>query len=176
PAYGFFWFRLEAAGASKERHDQQPAPGLFTLVATGKLETILAGRELIAFERTVAPRFLASRRWFGPDETPIAGVSVEDFAVLRDGGQSRFVLPILDVKLPSGRVDSYFMALAAEPERESGPSVANAAARLRRGASTGLLYDAEACEDFAPAMLAALRRGESLDTGQGGRISFSPAP
>jgi len=176
PAYGFFWFRLEAAGASKERHDQQPAPGLFTLVATGKLETILAGRELIAFERTVAPRFLTSRRWFGPDEAPIAGVSLKDFAVLRDGGQSRFVLPILDVKLPSGRVETYFMPLAAEPERETGPSLADAAARLRRGALTGLLYEAEACEDFAAAMLAALRRGARLDTGQGGRISFSPAP
>ena len=55
----------------------------------------------------------------------IAGVSVKDFAVLRDGGQSRFVLPILDVKLPSGRVETYFMPLAAEPERENGPSVAD---------------------------------------------------
>ncbi|MGA9213801.1 MAG: alpha-amylase, partial [Methylocella sp.] len=49
-------------------------------------------------------------------------------------------------------------------------------ARLRRGALTGLLYEAEACEGFAAAMLAALRRGERLDTGHGGRISFSPAP
>src|SRR4029077_1364103 len=174
PSYGFFWFRLEAAEASKDRHDQQPAPGLFTLVATGKLETILAGRELIAFERTVAPRFLPSRRWFNPAEAPPANVSVKDFAVLRNGGQSRFVLPILDVQLPSGRGDSYFMPLAAEPERENGPSLADAAARLRRGASTGLLYDAEACEDFAAAMLAALRRGDGLDTCRGGRISFSP--
>ncbi len=176
PAYGFFWFRLEAADASNERRDQQLAPGLFTLVATGKLETILAGRELIAFERTVAPRFLASRRWFAPGEKPIAGVSVKDFAVLREGRQSRFVLPLLDIKLPSGGVETYFMPLAAERERENGPSLADAAAQLRRGASTGLLYEAEACEDFAAAMLAALRRGEKLETGQGGRICFSPAP
>ena len=176
PAYGFFWFGLEAADASKERHDQQQAPGLFTLVATGKLETILAGRELTAFERTVAPRFLASRRWFVPRETPIAGVSVKDFAVLRDGGRSRFVLPLLDVKLPGGEVETYFAPLAAEPEREDGPALVHAAARLRRGARTGLLYEADACEDFAPAMLAALRRGEKLDTGHGGRVSFSPAP
>ncbi|MCI0466610.1 MAG: putative maltokinase, partial [Beijerinckiaceae bacterium] len=148
--------------------------GLFTLVATGKLETILAGRELVAFERTVAPRFLTSRRWFAPRETPIAGVSVKDFAVLRDGGQSRFVLPVLDVRLAGGEIETYFMPLAAEPERENGPSLADAAARLRRGALTGLLYEAEACEGFAAAMLTALRRGEGLDTGQGGRICFSP--
>ena len=149
---------------------------MFTLVATGKLETILTGRELIAFERTVAPRFLTSRRWFGPNKTPIAGVSVKDFAVLRDGGRSRYVLPLLDVKLPGGEVETYFAPLAAEPEREDGPALVHAAARLRRGARTGLLYEADACEGFAPAMLAALRRGERLDTGQGGRISFSPAP
>ena len=176
PAYGFFWFRLEATEASKAHHDQQPAPGLLTLVATGKLETILAGRERIAFERTVAPRFLASRHWFGDARTPIGSVSVKDFAVLRNGGQSRFVLPVLDRELPGGQVETYFTPLAAEPEREDGPPLVHAAARLRRGGSTGLLYEAEACEGFAPAILAALRRGERLDTDQGGTISFLPSP
>jgi maltose alpha-D-glucosyltransferase/alpha-amylase len=47
---------------------------------------------------------------------------------------------------------------------------------MRRGGLTGMLYEANACEDFAPAMLAALRRGERLETGHGGTISFSPAP
>ncbi|TPV97686.1 MAG: Trehalose synthase/amylase TreS [Beijerinckiaceae bacterium] len=174
PAYGFFWFRLEPAEETKDRHDQHVTPGLFTLVATGKLETILAGRERVAFERTVAPRFLPSRRWFGHKETQVAGISVRDFAVLRDGGRSRFVLPLLDVKLPDGGVESYFAPLAAEPEHKDGPPLVHAAARLRRGALTGLLYEAEACEGFVPAMVVALRRGERLDTGQGGRISFLP--
>jgi maltose alpha-D-glucosyltransferase / alpha-amylase len=174
PAYGFFWFRLEPAEETKDRHDQHVMPGLFTLVATGKLETILAGRERVAFERTVAPRFLPSRRWFGHKETQVAGISVRDFAVLRDGGRSRFVLPLLDVKLPDGGVESYFAPLAAEPEHKDGPPLVHAAARLRRGALTGLLYEAEACEGFVPAMVVALRRGERLDTGQGGRISFLP--
>ncbi len=176
PAYGFFWFRLEPADATKDRHDQQVTPGLFTLVATGKLETILSGRELVAFERTVAPRFLPSRRWFGHKETQIANVSVRDFAVLRDGGRSRFVLPLLDVKLSDGRVESYFAPLAAEPERKEGPPLIYAAARLRRGPLTGVLYEAEACDGFVPAIVAALRRGEKLETGQGGTISFSPTP
>jgi maltose alpha-D-glucosyltransferase/alpha-amylase len=176
PAYGFFWFRLEAAEASKDRHDQQPAPRLLTLVATGKLETILAGRERIAFERTVAPRFLASRHWFGDAGTPIGSVSVKDFAVFRNGAEYRFVFPVLYRELPGGQVETYFTPLAAEPEREEGPSLVHAAARLRRGGSTGLLYEAEACEGFAPAILAALRRGERLDTDQGGTISFLPSP
>jgi maltose alpha-D-glucosyltransferase / alpha-amylase len=176
PGYGFYWFRLEPADATNDRHDQQVAPGLFTLVATGKLESILSGRERIAFERTIAPRFLASRRWFGHEQKSIAAVSVEDFAVVRDGGQSRFVLPLLNVKLSNGKVDHYFAPLAAETERKDGPPLIHAAARLRRGALTGLLYEAEACESFVPAMVAALRRSERLETGQGGRIAFAPTP
>ncbi|MCI0465719.1 MAG: maltose alpha-D-glucosyltransferase [Beijerinckiaceae bacterium] len=176
PAYGFFWFRLEAAEASKERQELQPAPGLFTLVATGKLETILAGRELAAFERTVAPRFLASRYWFGHEGTRINSVSVQDFAVLRDGADWRLILPVLKVELRDGLSETYFTPLAAELEREGGPSLAHAAARLRRGASTGLLYEAEACEYSARVLQAAVQRGEVLTTVKSGRISFRASP
>src|SRR5579875_663440 len=176
PAYGFFWFRLEPAEATKDRQNQQVHPGLFTLVVTGKLETILAGRELAAFEHTVAPRYLPSRRWFGHKEATIAAVSVRDFAVLRDGPQCRIIFPLLDVKLRDGSAESCFAPLAAEAERPDGPPLIHAAAKLRRGASTGLLYEADACESFVPALMAALRREEKLDTAQGGRISFSPAP
>jgi maltose alpha-D-glucosyltransferase / alpha-amylase len=176
PAYGFFWFRMEEAEASKEHQEQQPAPGLYTLVATGKLETILVGRERIAFERTVAPRFLSSRYWFGHEGKPIVVVSVKDFAVLRDGADCRLVLPILDVEFRGGEVETYFTPLAAEVEREEGPSLVHAAARLRRGMMTGLLYEAEAGEHFARAMLAAFQRGDALVTGDGGRISFLPSP
>ena len=173
PAYGFYWFRLEPA--TKHRQDHV-APGLFTLVATGKLETILSGRELVAFERTVAPRYLPSRRWFAHKEVPGHAASVKDFAILRDGGRSRYVLPLLDVKRSDGTAEHYFAPLAAEPEREDGEALLHAAARLRRGALTGLLFDAEACESFVPAMVAALRRGEILDTRQGNRFTFSPTP
>jgi maltose alpha-D-glucosyltransferase / alpha-amylase len=176
PAYGFFWFRIEPAEASRHPADQQPVPGLFTLVVTGKLETIFSGRELVAFERTVAPRFLASRHWFGHEGTPIERVSVKDFAVLRDNRDCRFVLPLIDVCLKGGEAETCFMPLVAEPEREEGPSLVHVAARLRRGASTGLLYEAEACDTFAVTVLGALRRGEILDTGRGGRICFLPVP
>ena len=40
----------------------------------------------------------------------------------------------------------------------------------------GLLYEAEAGEHFARAMLAAFQRGDALVTGDGGRISFLPSP
>jgi maltose alpha-D-glucosyltransferase / alpha-amylase len=176
PAYGFFWFRMEEPEVSKERQEQQPAPGLFTLVATGKLETILTGRELAAFERTVAPRFLGSRYWFRREAKEIEGVTVKDFTVLRDGADCRLVLPIVDVQLRDGPVETLFTPLTAEVERDDGPSLAHAAARLRRGAVTGVLYEAEASQVFVQAMWAALQRGEVLGTSSGGKISFLPAP
>ncbi|MCL2452296.1 MAG: maltose alpha-D-glucosyltransferase [Alphaproteobacteria bacterium] len=176
PAYGFYWFRLEPAEAAKDRPTPQTSPGLFTLVATGKLETILMGRERVAFEKTVAPHFLPRRRWFHHKTAPIANVRIRDFAVLRNGGSSRFILPLLDVERSDGTSETYFAPLAAEPEHKDGPEIADAIAKLRRGALTGLLYEAGVCESFVSSIVAALRRSEKLECVQDGRIVFSPTP
>jgi len=172
PAYGFFWFRLEPALAEAATEEAHPTPELFTLVATGKLETILAGRELAAFERNVAPRFLRSRRWSCEIPAPIASVRVRDFAVLRDRAIGRFVLPVLDVAGADGSSLGLFAPLAAEVDRDEAKSLVHIVAKLRRGATTGILYDADACPGFGPAVLAALRRGEVLTTAKGGKIRF----
>jgi len=174
-AYGFFWFRLDPAEVSKDHYASTPAPELFTLVATGKLETIFAGRELAAFERTVAPRFLTARRWFLGKGRKLESVVVKDFAVLRDGREGRFILPILDVHLEGGATQTYFTPLAAEAEREDATAVlSHAVAKLRRAALTGLLYDADMSPAFGVAMLAALRQSEIHSTSQGGKIIFTP--
>jgi maltose alpha-D-glucosyltransferase/alpha-amylase len=174
PAYGFFWFRLEPARA-EATDEAQPAPELFTLVATGKLETILAGRELAAFERNVAPRFLRSRRWSCEIPAPIVSVRVGDFAILRDRAIGRFVLPILDVVDADSGTRALFTPLAAEVDRDETKVLVHAVAKLRRGALTGILYDADACPWFGPAVLAALRRGDVLTTAKGGTIRFVPS-
>jgi maltose alpha-D-glucosyltransferase/alpha-amylase len=172
PAYGFFWFRLETVQA--DRQASQPVPELFTLVAIGKIDTIFAGRELIAFERNVAPKFLASRRWLDSRRGPIASVSLKDFAVLRAGEEDlRFVLTLLDIAFAGGGVGTFFTPFAAEPEREDAPPLASAVARLRRGARMGLLYDADACPPFGRLMLEAFRRNDAIDSAKGGRIVFS---
>ncbi len=173
PAYCFFWFRLETVEVEKQ--DPQFMPELFTLVMTGKLESILSGRELTAFERNVAPRFLTSRRWFHAHGTPIHSVSVKDFAVLREGEGGRFVLPMLEVNLAGGEVETYFTPFAAEHEREGLPALALAVATLRRAAQMGVLYDADAWPPFGGAMLSALRRGLEIESVNGGKIVFAPA-
>ncbi len=172
PAYGFIWFRLEAAKAESQSH--QP-PEFFTLVATGKIETIFSGRELVAFERDVAPKFLASRRWASDRRGKIESVDVRDFAVLRNAGEDRrFVLPLLDIHFAGGVAETCFTPFAAEAEREEAPPLAASVAKLRRGARMGLLYDADACPAFGRSMLDAFRRADKLAAARGGRIEFLP--
>jgi maltose alpha-D-glucosyltransferase/alpha-amylase len=176
PAYGFFWFRLEPVAEDANADETQPVPELFTLVATGKLETILAGRELAAFERNVAPRFLRSRRWACDVTTPIETVRVRDFAILRDRAIGRFVLPLLEIEGPDGKACALFTPLAADVDHEETMVLAHGVAKLRRGAMTGILYDVVASIGFGPAILAALRRGDVLTTARGGTITFVPLP
>ncbi len=172
PAYGFFWFRLEPA--PEERQAQKPAPELFTLVAIGKVESIFTGRELIAFERNVAPQFLLARRWFHARAGLPPSVSVRDFAILRAGGaERRFIFPLLDVSEAGAVIETYFTPFAAQRDSEDAPPLASAVAKLRRGAQMGVLYDAYAYPAFAAVMLEAFRERAVIETAKGGKIIFS---
>jgi maltose alpha-D-glucosyltransferase/alpha-amylase len=176
PAYGFFWFKLELAEMEPVRYGPTPTPELFTLVVTNKLETLFAGRELAAFESTVAPTFLAARRWYAAKGARLDRVKVEDFTILRDGVDGRFVLPILGVDLAGDTQQTYFTPLVAEEEDDNDNKLAYAIAKLRRAAQTGILYDADASPAFGAAMLTALRDGVVLKTNKGGKVVFSPSP
>ncbi len=176
PAYGFYWFRLEKVGADSFQASPY-LPELFTLVATGRLESIFAGRELQAFENTAAPAYLRTKRWFAAKTSRVSKVKVSDHAVLREGARGRYILPLLSVPLSRGETQTYFTPLAVETEIDDDEDLLPfAIARLRRGAHTGLLYDADASPEFAGAMLAALRRGDVISTNQGGVVRFTPSP
>ena len=176
PAYGFYWFRMEKVGEDA-RSSSPYLPELFTLVASGRLEGLISDREVAAFEQTVAPPYLQTKRWFAAKTTRIARVKVEDAAILREGARGRFVLPIVSVPIVDGETQKYFMPLAVEYDREDDENILPyAVARLRRGARMGLLLDADASPDYANAMLCALRRGDVVDTNNGGVIRFSPSP
>jgi maltose alpha-D-glucosyltransferase/alpha-amylase len=176
PAYGFYWFKLEPATAEPLRYGPTPTPELFTLVFTEKLESFLTGRELVAFESTVAPKFLAARRWYAAKGARIKETKVRDFTILRDGVEGRFVLLLLDVDLAGDGRQTYFTPLAAEEDGDNEHKLAYAISRLRRGPRTGILYDADASPAFGVSMLAAIRDGTILKTNRGGKIVFSPSP
>jgi maltose alpha-D-glucosyltransferase/alpha-amylase len=177
PAYGFYWFHIEKVAEDSKKTGISFVPELFTLVVTSKLESLFVGRELQAFEQTAAPNFLQSRRWFAAKGRSISKATVDDFAVLREGAQGRFILLVLAVHLSNGETQSYFTPLAAGFEADGDESLLPfALARVRRAARTGLLYDADASPDFGAAILDALRRGDSLKTSHGGVFQFRPSP
>ncbi|WP_407521034.1 maltose alpha-D-glucosyltransferase [Methylobacterium oryzisoli] len=171
PAYGFYWFHLEPAQASAAGPRHEP-PELFTLVLTGGVETLMRGREREAFERTIAPQFIRSRRWFGAKGSRMRGVEVVDFAALRTrDGKDGFLLPRIAVTLASGERQDYFVPLAVDEGREDEALLGHAVARVRRGPRMGLLYGAASSAEFAMTLVDGIRRGLDLPS-ENGRLEF----
>ena len=177
PAYGFYWFELAPATAEETRVGSPSAPELFTLVLTGKPETILKGRERSGFERTVVPRFIASRRWFAGKGAAVQSVRVLDFATLPNrAGEDVYLLPRVAVELSNRERHAYFAPLAVEEGREEEALLPYAVARVRRGPHMGLVYGAASSPDFGVAVIDAMRRGAEIPTDGGGAIRFSATP
>jgi maltose alpha-D-glucosyltransferase/alpha-amylase len=175
PAYGFFWFVLSPSEAEEPQFGPRQPPELFTLVMTGRLDELFKGRELIAFERTAAPRFIAAQRWFGDKGAGVVGSTLGDQAVLSDGEGGGRLLALVDVETASA-TQRYFVPLTADLAGEEDALAPYAVARLRRGRSTGLLYDAASDPDFALDCLARMQQGWSGRTAQGGALRFAAAP
>ncbi|WP_043356088.1 alpha-glucosidase C-terminal domain-containing protein, partial [Methylobacterium sp. B1] len=172
PSYGFYWFSLSAARSGVVGPQQEP-PELFTLVLTGGIETLMSGRERVAFERTVVPPFLTSRRWFGAKGSRIKATKVVDCAALKDvDGSARFLLPRLQVQLANGESHEYFMPVGVEEGREDEALMPFAVARVRRGPRTGLLYGAAGSNDFAACLIDDMRQGRVIPT-ESGRLVFA---
>jgi maltose alpha-D-glucosyltransferase/alpha-amylase len=173
PAYGFYWFRLTNIGADERATEALPSPELFTLVATGPLDSLLKGRERTAFERTIAPQFIATRRWFGAKGETISRITVLDVATLPDRrGRDAFLLPRIAVEFGAGERHDYFAPMAVEEGREEESLLPYAVARVRRGARIGLMYGAASSPDFGVAMVSAMQRGVEIPAGDG-TIRFS---
>jgi maltose alpha-D-glucosyltransferase/alpha-amylase len=173
PAYGFYWFRLTNIGADEHDGDARPAPELFTLVLTGPLDSLLKGRERTAFERTIAPQFIATRRWFGAKGETISRISVVDVATLPDRrGHDAFLLPRIAVEFGGGERHEYFAPMAVEEGREEEGLLPYAVARVRRGPRVGLMYGAASSPEFGIAMVSAMKGGTEIPAGDGA-IRFS---
>jgi maltose alpha-D-glucosyltransferase / alpha-amylase len=174
PAYGFYWFQLSSAPVEETRFGPQTAPELFTLVLTGKPETILKGRERTAFEKTIVPRFIASRRWFAGKGASLKTVRVLDFATLANrAGHEVFLLPRVAVELSNRERHAYFAPLAVEEGRDEEALMGYAVSRVRRGARMGLLFGAASSPDFGLAVVDAMRAGAERPTDAGGCIRFA---
>jgi maltose alpha-D-glucosyltransferase/alpha-amylase len=168
PAYGFYWFQLAKADTDQGRAPQRPAPELFTLVLTGQLDSLLKGRERTAFEKTIAPQFIASRRWFGDKEKSITAIRVLDVATMQDGaGKDAFLLPLIAVDFRGEEPQQYFVPLAVEEGREDEALMPFAVARVRRGRHMGLMYGAASSTAFGLALVEAIKNDAEVPSGEG---------
>jgi maltose alpha-D-glucosyltransferase/alpha-amylase len=173
PAYGFYWFQLTTAPAERP-HAPPVQPELFTLVLTGGPESIFKGRERTAFERTIIPRLISSRRWFAGKGRTVRNAKLLDFATIRSrAGRDDILWPVVSVEMSDGEAQNYSMPLALEEGREEESLLPYAVARIRRGPRVGLLYGAGSSPNFAVSLLDAIRRGDEMPTNEGGRLRFS---
>jgi len=173
PAYGFYWFSLKALPLKLDRLGPPIQPELFTLVRTGSLGQLLTGRERAAFERTIAPRYIATQRWFAGKTDRIAGAFLRDVVALDDkAGRGAFLLAIVDVSLKGRGQQSYFLPMAFSDGADDA-LLPYALARVRRGRQTGLVFGASEDPGFAVAMVEAIRSGAELTATEGGRLRFS---
>lgn len=173
PGHGFYWFQLEKK-AAEERFGPTPAPELFTLVLTGSAANLLEQRERQAFERAVAPRFLAARRWFGGKDVGVSQVTLNGVAALPQQADGKtFLLARLGLTLKNGVAQSYFTPLTVDERKEDEAVLPYAVARVRRGSKMGLLYDSDADPAFGAALIECIVDNREIPFGDGEAIRFT---
>ena len=176
PGYGFYWFALDASAVEEDRFGPAPAPELFTLVLTGDAGDLLRGREATAFERTIAPAFLTSRRWAPGRHEGVKQITVKTLGKVAGRSRGRtFLLTQLNVLPGYGPQQTLFSPLAINETEEDESVLPYAVARVRRGARMGLLYDADADPGFGGAMAMQMKVGATIDGRDGGRLEFHGA-
>ncbi len=172
PSYGFYWFTLSELPVAPDRLGPQIQPELFTLVSTGGIDKLLTGREKTAFERTIAPRYLAAQRWFAGKTHRITSALLRDLAVLPGrNGKAAFLLSQVEVELKSGERQDYFIPMALS-QAEDNSLLPYTLARVRHGRNTGLLYGAGEAPEFALSVVEAMRRGAVIPTNEGAELHF----
>ncbi len=173
-AYSFYWFHLDTRVARTEHFGPTFKPELFTLVLTSSARNLLSGREGAAFERTIAPQFLAKRRWFAGKTDGIEKVAVQLLGSMHspEVQSVSYLLSILDVTLKSGRHQRYFSPLAIDEAKEDESILPYAVAHVRRGSRIGLAYDADADAGFGHALVLAMLAKNHIPTPDGGSIVF----
>lgn len=131
----------------------------------------MADRLVHQFEGEVLPAYLHQQRWFAAKDDTIESAMLRERCEWRSS-RGEWLLTMIAVELGGGARQCYFLPLAVDwgPER-AGPVAAAALARVRQRASTGLLFDAFAEEDFCRDLVARMRSEETM-TCTGGGIEF----
>ena len=169
PAFGFYWFVLADADQAPSWHTPIPEilPDFITLTTRdGRISTALSGREGRFLEKDVLPKFLPLQRWFAAKDSAIRSVTVTPLAELEQG---RHMLACVDVEI-DGETQRYFLPFSSVWGEETlafnSPTLAYTLAKLRRGPKVGALIDGAFEAALPEAMLAAIRRGDTIEAGE----------
>ena len=185
--YSFYWFRLSKEAQPPAWHDERmqredlPFLVLFDgwtsffpdRVANWRMGLSTKLREQL--ETVVAPKYIASQRWYAGKGTPIKR------AHLGDNGEwetehGRWLAGVFEVEADSTRT-LYFLpfAIAYEDTDESRwqKLQQGAIARVRRQATVGVLADATSDENFCRSVVEGIGTGTDIKTDRGS-VRLSP--
>jgi maltose alpha-D-glucosyltransferase/alpha-amylase len=168
PPYAFYWFVLAEEMAMPGWHVKapEPLPELRTIVVRNDATELLNPAVRRELEREILPAWLPLRRWFAAKgETP-REIRIAAHATLPHTG-GYVALAEAEAMLGTHQA-RFFIPLAAVAEDTPSPLPAQLAlSRLRQVRRVGYLTDAFASEALVPAVLACLREGARLATGEG---------
>ena len=192
PGYAFYWFRLSREAEAPPWHDERSVPeDLPVLVLTDGWRTFFPERVApwranlatglrAQLEGRVVPGFLASQRWAAPAGVAFAaepaargagltGATLIDW-VSPEADLQRFLAAIFAIH-GGAQAGQYFVPLtiAMEDTEEARYRrlLPAALARVRQQATTGVLADAAADEDFWRAIIDAIGSSRELATQRG---------
>ena len=180
PAYGFYWFILEAQAEQPRWHIPTPevAPDFLTLVASDGWPNALSGPQRRVMERDVLPDFLFRQRWFAAKDVHFAQFELHPFATF-EGRRGTYPLAFCDALLAGGETQRYFLPLAAkwgsEHVKAGGQMLAFTLAKLRAGARIGALLDATRDGDFILDLVAGIGDNKIVESADG-RVEFAAGP
>jgi len=198
PGYAFYWFRLSREAEAPPWHDERAAredlPVLVLIQGWSSFfpERVAPWRANLAsalraqLEGRVVAGFLATQRWAAPAGVAIgqvpaargaglAGATVTDW-YLPPAGLERWLVAIFEVH-SGAQAGEYFVpltiALEDADEARYRRLLPAALARVRQHASTGVLADAAADEDFCRLVIETIGAGRELATHLG-RVRCTP--
>jgi maltose alpha-D-glucosyltransferase/alpha-amylase len=183
PGYAFYWFDLAESAPPPSWHEERlPAEEKPWLVLFNGLDSFLvdggerhgaAAKLLAQLEREVVPSYLSTQRWFAGKDAGHPSVTITEIGRWQTK-QGMWLLLIASAQFPADAPHEYLLPLALDWGVErAGPHAAYSLAHVRQRASTGMLFDAFADEDFVRALVAALSERASVRLGTG-TLRFTP--
>src|SRR5581483_9009986 len=181
PGYGFYWFQLSRDQQPPSWHDERlPREDLPVLVLfdgwtsffperVANWRSGLATKLREQLETRVAPKYIASQRWYAGKGAPIVRARLGDNGEW-DTPLGRWLAGVFEVESSAGKA-LYFLpfAIAYEDTEESRwqKLQPGAIARVRRQATVGVLADATTDENFCRAVVEAIGQGARIRTERG---------